>query len=203
MTLIFETHATSCDNEARLASGHYDAALSPLGESQAKELGARYAANRPALVVASDLTRAWRTAEIAFGGSVPIERDARVRECDYGQLTRRPTAEVDRWRSRAIDEPFPGGESYRQATARVAALLADLARRPGISGPIMLIGHRATHYALWSLLGGVSLEHAVTAPWAWQPGWTYVGVSLSGSSRLRELALQQKEHKHGRKFRRK
>ena len=31
MTLWFETHATSVDNEARLASGWYDAALSALG----------------------------------------------------------------------------------------------------------------------------------------------------------------------------
>ncbi|MDP1570247.1 MAG: histidine phosphatase family protein [Vicinamibacterales bacterium] len=173
MTLIFETHATSLDNEARRASGHYDVALSPLGESQARDLGVRHASNLPALVVASDLVRAWRTAEIAFGGRVPIERDARLRECDYGTLTRRPTEEVDRWRPRAIDEPFPGGESYRQATARVAALVDELARRPGLSGPVMLIGHRATHYALRSLLDGVPLEEAVLAPWAWQPGWIY------------------------------
>lgn len=180
MTLIFETHATSIDNEAQLASGHYDARLSSLGEAQARDLGARYAANPPALVVASDLTRAWRTAEIAFGGSVPIERDARLRECDYGELTRRPTAEVDLWRARAIDEPFPGGESYRQATARVAAVLEGLAARRGISGAVMLVGHRATYYALQWLLGGVPLAEAVTAPWEWRPGWVYADCLESG-----------------------
>ena len=30
--LVFETHATSLDNEAGLASGHADVELSPLGE---------------------------------------------------------------------------------------------------------------------------------------------------------------------------
>ena len=171
--LIFETHATSLDNEAGLASGHYDVDLSPLGEAQARGLGARRAADLPCLVVASDLKRAWRTAEIAFGTRVPIERDARLRECDYGELTRRPTAEIDERRESAIEEPFPGGESYRQATDRVGRLVGDLLQRPDLDGWVLLVGHRATHYALWSLLGGVSLEHAVTAPWHWQPGWKY------------------------------
>ena len=44
--IIFETHASSLDNEARqrggVASGHYDVALSPAGEEQARELGRRH-----------------------------------------------------------------------------------------------------------------------------------------------------------------
>ncbi len=36
MTLIFETHATSLDNEAGLASGWFDTDLSAAGESQAR-----------------------------------------------------------------------------------------------------------------------------------------------------------------------
>jgi len=41
--LVFETHATSLDNEAGLASGHHDVALSPDGRRQAAELGRRHA----------------------------------------------------------------------------------------------------------------------------------------------------------------
>ncbi|NCO25008.1 hypothetical protein GW901_00575 [Candidatus Parcubacteria bacterium] len=37
VTIIFEAHGTTLDNEAHLASGHYDIVLSPLGEKQAKE----------------------------------------------------------------------------------------------------------------------------------------------------------------------
>ncbi|MBI2196267.1 histidine phosphatase family protein [Candidatus Daviesbacteria bacterium] len=40
--IIFESHATTFDNENHLASGHYDIELSPLGIQQAKELGQRY-----------------------------------------------------------------------------------------------------------------------------------------------------------------
>ena len=71
--LVFETHATSYDNEADLASGHYDVDLSPIGEQQAAALGIRYALDLPSLVVASDLRRSWRTADIAFGTRVPVK----------------------------------------------------------------------------------------------------------------------------------
>ena len=171
--VIFETHATSYDNEAGLASGHYDVDLSPLGERQAAALGTRYAVDLPSMVVASDLRRSWRTAEIAFGTRVAVMRDARLRECDYGTLARRPTREIDRRRAAAVDTPFPGGESYAQTTARVASWLGDLtAAWPG--GWVLVIGHRATHYALDHLLGGVPLSQAVSVNFEWQPGWTYV-----------------------------
>jgi broad specificity phosphatase PhoE len=171
--LVFETHASSFDNEAGLASGHYDVDLSPRGERQAAALGTRYAVDAPSLVVTSDLRRAWRTAEIAFGARVPIRRDVRLRECDYGTLTRRPSREIDSRRLTAVDMPFPGGESYAQTTARAAAWLEDL-RLAWSEGWVLVIGHRATHYALDHLLGGMPLADAVGAPFEWQPGWTYM-----------------------------
>jgi Histidine phosphatase superfamily (branch 1) len=41
LRLVYETHATSLDNEEGLASGWFDAALSPTGVEQARTLGAR------------------------------------------------------------------------------------------------------------------------------------------------------------------
>jgi broad specificity phosphatase PhoE len=170
--LVFETHATSLDNEAGLASGHFDVDLSPTGEQQAAALGARYREDPPALVLTSDLRRARRTGLLAFADRVPIVGDPRLRECDYGHLTRAPARHIDTLRLAAIDTPFPGGESYLQATGRVRACLDDLrARWPG--GWVLVIGHRATHYALDHLLGGIPLRAAVAAPFDWQPGWSY------------------------------
>src|SRR5688500_5909737 len=112
MSLVFETHATSLDNEAGLASGWFDAALSPTGEEQARRLGARRRADHLAAVFCSDLARSFRTAEIAFGDrSLPIVRDARLRECDYGDLTRHPVSAIEQRRRLQLVDPFPNGES--------------------------------------------------------------------------------------------
>ena len=182
MTLVFETHATSLDNEAGLASGWFDADLSSTGEEQARELGARRRNDDLAAVFCSDQRRAWRTAEIAFGDrAVPILRDARLRECDYGELTRRPTLEIDRRRALHVAAPFPGGESYQQAAARVAAWLRDVSVT--FAGrTVLAIGHRATFYALEHLVRDVPMSEALTAPWQWQPGWHYVVPADYGNS---------------------
>jgi broad specificity phosphatase PhoE len=172
VTVIYETHATSHDNEAGLASGWFDVDLSPAGEEQARALGARRHGDDLAAVHCSDLRRAFRTAEIAFGGrGLPIVRDARLRECDYGELTRQPAAGLDP-REQWIDAPFPGGESLVQVVARVERWLRE-AQAAHAGATILVIGHRATFYAFEHLLRGVPLRDAVIAPWTWQPGWVY------------------------------
>jgi broad specificity phosphatase PhoE len=171
--LIFETHATSVDNEAGVASGWADVALSRAGRDQARDLGDRRANEALAAVFCSDLERAWRTAEIAFGArGMPIVRDERLRECDYGAWTRHPTVEIDAQRSGRIVTPFPDGESYVQVTVRVGRWLGETT--PRFAGrTILVIGHRATFYAFEHLLRGVALADVIAAPWRWQPGWTY------------------------------
>jgi broad specificity phosphatase PhoE len=83
--VVFETHATSEDNEAGIATGWLPGKLSPRGREQARELGGRRRGDGLAIVFTSDLGRALDTAEIAFAGSgIPVVEDARLRECNYG-----------------------------------------------------------------------------------------------------------------------
>jgi broad specificity phosphatase PhoE len=172
LTIIFETHSTSLDNEAGLASGHSDTDLSPRGEREAVELGARRRDERVDVVFASDLRRSWRTADIAFGtSSIAVVRDARLRECDYGLLTRRPVTEIEALREKAVTKPFPGGESYAQVVPRVASWLNETRSRN--LRQVLVIGHRATQYSLEHLVLGVPLIEAVQRPFRWQPGWVY------------------------------
>jgi broad specificity phosphatase PhoE len=173
LTIVFETHATSLDNERGLASGWFDVDLSPLGVQQARELGARRSSDHYAAIFCPDLYRAFRTATIAFGDrNTPIIRDRRLRECDYGQFTRRLLTEVEPAKSEYITTPFPDGESYQQAAARVRDFLRELA--PHYRGAsILIIGGRATHYSLEHWLNRIPLTEAVTAPFTWQPGWAY------------------------------
>lgn len=173
LVLVFETHATSLDNEAGLASGWFDVPLSPTGEEQARMLGARWREENLAAVFCSDLTRAIRTAEIAFEDrGVSIVRDRRLRECDYGAFTRHPAWEIDALRAQHVATPFPDGESYQHVADRVSAWLAETAG--AFAGrSVLVIGHRATFYALEHLVNRVPLEQAVVAAWSWQPGWIY------------------------------
>jgi 2,3-bisphosphoglycerate-dependent phosphoglycerate mutase len=183
LVVVFETHATSLDNETGLASGWFDVALSATGEQQARLLGVRRRDDNLATVFCSDLIRAFRTAEIAFGDrALPIVRDARLRECDYGMFTRRSVLEIEARRAAHVSIPFPSGESYEQVVARVSAWLTEVTTR--FSGrTVLVIGHRATHYALEHLVGHVSLHDAVSSTWHWQPGWTYRVVRDAHTSR--------------------
>ena len=136
-------------------------------------------------VYASDLGRAIET--VAFGDSgIPIRRDARLRECNYGSLNGCRVIEVERQRIKRIDEPFPGGESYRQTVERMRSFLGDVAVEHG-SGRIVVIGYSATRWALDHLLKGVPLEVVVGAPFGWQEGWLYELTGDAESTASRSL----------------
>ena len=171
--IVFETHSLSTDNEAGIATGWLEGELSEEGRRLARQLGERRRNERIDAVFTSDLRRATETAELAFGDTgVPIRRDARLRECDYGVLNGRPVAEVEVERERRMDDPFPGGESYRETVARMQSFLDDLATEYE-SARVVVIGHSATRWALDHLLHGTPLEDLVTRPFAWQEGWFY------------------------------
>jgi broad specificity phosphatase PhoE len=172
LTIIFEAHGTTFDNEARLASGFNDIALSPLGIEQSKEMGNRYANDSFDVIFCSDLQRAYKSAEYAFGDKYPIIKDARLRECNYGDFTQHPGEEVEKMKPFRITEPFPNGESYMQTTVRMKSFLDDLKKNYD-SKKVMIIGHRATQYGIENYVNKVPLEQLTTQKFKWQPGWKY------------------------------
>ena len=98
MKIIFESHGTTIDNEAKVGSGWRDVALSATGQLQAKELGVRYAQSKIDAVFCSDLQRSFHTAQFAFSNidSKRLFLDWRLRECNYGDKTMHPAEEVDK-----------------------------------------------------------------------------------------------------------
>ena len=171
--LVYETHATSEDNERGIATGWLGGTLSQTGREQARQLGGRRRDDGIAVVVASDLNRAVETAKIGFAGSsIPVLLDWRLRECNYGELNGMPRHVLDDQRARRLDEPWPEGESWREAVARVSSFLDELAHvRDGQR--VLLIGHVATRWALDHQIRGIPLETLVGEPFAWQEGWEY------------------------------
>lgn len=171
--VVYETHATSTDNEAGIATGWLPGRLSDAGRRQARELGERRRRDGVVAVFASDLDRAVETARIAFEGSgIPVRQDARLRECDYGELNGAPVARVAAERRRRIDVPFPGGESYRQVVDRTRDFLADLLRDHD-GDQVVVVAHSANRWALEVLAHQGALEELVDAPFGWRPGWLF------------------------------
>lgn len=157
--ITFIPHARTEDNERGVASGHHDLDLSDVGVRQAQALAEQYADWPVDVVFCSDLRRADRTAELGFGHrGVPIVRDARLREADYGDLTHHPHHEVVH--TDHISTPFPGGESYEQVAVRMGGFFEDLfAHHQGQR--VIIVGHRATIYGLEHWVNGVSIADAV------------------------------------------
>jgi 2,3-bisphosphoglycerate-dependent phosphoglycerate mutase len=167
--VVFETHSTSEDNEAGIATGWLPGRLSARGREQAKALGRRRRDDGIDAVFCSDLARAVETATIAFGGTaIPVFLDWRLRECDYGELNGMPRAVLDAQRLQRVDDAWPGGESWRQAVARVGRALDELP-----DGRVAVIGHVATRWALDHRVHGRRLEDLAAEEFAWQEGWEY------------------------------
>ncbi|MCF2525698.1 histidine phosphatase family protein [Yinghuangia soli] len=78
--IVYETHSTTTDNEAGIATGWLPGQLSELGRRQARELGTRRPVHDFAAIFTSDLHRAAETARIAYpNGSPTIRQDSRLR----------------------------------------------------------------------------------------------------------------------------
>ncbi|GAB4526189.1 MAG: histidine phosphatase family protein [Anaerolineae bacterium] len=122
--------------------GHAPVPLNANGLRQAEDAAPTLAHAGITRIIASDLSRAYRTGEII--GAVlglPVIPDRRWREIDLGRWQGLTMPEINAWdtvehdvfvAASYIDRYFPEGESNRQHIARVAAALDDLvATYPG------------------------------------------------------------------------
>ena len=163
ITIYFEGHATTSDNEASVASGHNNVDLSERGRHQAAgEKRRRYENIEFDTVFTSDLSRAYDTAKLMFEGKhIPIIQDARLRECDYGDLTQRPRAEMETVRAESISNPFPNGESLQQVMDRMKSFIDDLLQT-NPDQQVLIIGHAGTLWGLENHINRVPLPKLIS-----------------------------------------
>jgi len=171
MKIYFAAHATTKDNEAKIASGWNDTELSGLGIKQAKQLGETFHDIKLDIVCCSDLMRAVDTVQIAFGGKYPVIVDKRLRELNYGDLNGRPSETVEPLKIQHLQNPFPNGESYEQAVRRVREFYIELKEKYS-DKTVLIVGHRATQYGL-DVMSGKTLKELLSVPFRWQPYWEY------------------------------
>ena len=142
-------HGQSTWNEEHRIQGQLDPPLSDLGRRQAALLGARLAARRFAGFYASDLKRAFETAEV-IGEAIGVapEPSTSLREVYLGDWEGRTSVEIavefpDAWAS-WVEEPdwdvVPGGEGAAAFEARVAAATDEMLRRHE-HGDVLVVTH--------------------------------------------------------------
>ncbi|MFA6993506.1 MAG: class I tRNA ligase family protein [Patescibacteria group bacterium] len=174
--ITYFVHGASTDNVAKRSSGHKDVSLSERGTEQAKERAKQIKASDFDVIFSSDLKRAVQTAEIYFGRG-KFKQDKRLREISYGELNGHPVKEVGPLKEQKVNEPFPGGESYKQVEARIKDFLAEVAEKyPGKK--IAIVAHQAPQLVLEVLTQNKTWEQAFKDDWRnipnnWQPGWHY------------------------------
>jgi probable phosphoglycerate mutase len=129
--LLMVRHGQSTWNADGRWQGHADAPLSALGEAQAA--AAATAIGAVDVVVASDLVRAQRTAEIVAEvlGIDDVEFDPRLRERDAGAWTGLTRVEIEeRWPGHLAEWRTPDGyEPDHELLVRVLDAIADLHSR--------------------------------------------------------------------------
>ena len=178
---------TSWNLEGRF-QGHTDVPLTEVGVAEARAAAARLATLRPAAIVASDLSRATRTARpLAELTGLSVRTDARLRERSGGSWEGLTQAEIrakfpEAW---AAWQPEDGEEEPEVGT-RVAAAVEDSLAGIGAGELLVVVSHGGSiragigallrlDHALWRRLGPLSncaWSVVGEAPPGWQPpGW--------------------------------
>lgn len=165
-TLWLIRHGRVVGDAHRRFLGRTDLPMSGQGEAEIAAVAARLAAEPLDLILASDLARSRRTAEIlAAGRAVPIRVEPALREIDMGDWEMRERDEIARlepeaWRARGGDiarfRP-PGGESFADVAARLAPLVATL-RADGAPDHVAVTGHAGVDRVLLTLLLDLPLD---------------------------------------------
>ena len=131
-------HGETAWNAEGRVQGQTDVPLSPVGEAQARAVGAALAGQRFAALYASDLARVRQTAAPAAAAlGLEVRLEPRLRERHYGKFETMTYAEARerlpedyaRFRAKELDYDFGSGESLRDFHRRAVDCVAGIAAR--------------------------------------------------------------------------
>lgn len=177
ITITFFAHATTFDNEAGIATGQFDAELSPLGKQQVIDLKNAVAGRKFDAVFCSDLIRAKETATGAFGHTNQIIIDPRLKEIDVGDMTGEKDSVTHPLAPKYINAPFPHGESWCDVEKRISEFLNGVVAKYPDGARVALVAHQASQLSLDVILKKISWQDALKNDWrktkSFQFGWDY------------------------------
>lgn len=163
--LIVRHGETEWNAEGRI-QGHTDIGLCDKGRQQARAVGHRLADTPIDVAYSSDLQRASETVRIILGErDIPLHSTPQLREYHKGVFEGLTSAEMNtRYPQlyaaslvRDLDFAPTGGESMRQASARMAAFVADVKERHP-DGTVLIVGHGGSLRAIFVTLLALPLE---------------------------------------------
>ena len=167
MRILLARHGETPWNAEGRYQGQEDIPLSPVGEAQARALGARLADVRIDRAVASPLVRAKTTAELALGDmrKTQLVTDPGLMEIAHGnwegllasEIRDRDGERLQAWRDApdTVLMPGAGGESLQMVFDRAWPALARAAEGFGDDDPLLLAAHDAVNRVLLCRLLGV------------------------------------------------
>ena len=194
-------HGETTWNVDTRIQGQLDIGLNDTGRWQARRLGEALADEPVTAIYASDLDRAFETAQhVGRATGVPVVPEPGLRERHFGEFQGKTFAEIETalpeqarlWRTRDPGFAPAGGESLLQLRARVVATAERLAaRHPG--GLIVLVGHGGVMDVLYRAATRLDIQ----APRTWALGnaainrllWTPEGFALVGWADTQHLQV--------------
>ena len=167
MRILLARHGETPWNAEGRYQGQIDIPLSPVGESQANALGERLRGLAIDRAVASPLSRARRTAELALGAerAPMLALDPDLQEIAHGEwegllaaeIGEKDPARLRAWREEPDTVLMPGGESLRQVLDRSWRGLSRAAEGLGGDDTLLLVAHDAVNRVLLCRILGLPI----------------------------------------------
>ena len=167
MRVLLARHGETAWNAEGRYQGQEDIPLSPLGEAQARALGERLRGVRIDRAVASPLSRALRTAELALGEerAALLATDDGFKEIAHGEwegllaseIGERDGARLDAWRDAPESVLMPGGESLQHVLDRAWPAFERACAGLGVDDSLLVVAHDAVNRVLLCRVLGLPL----------------------------------------------
>ena len=190
--IIAIRHGETAWNVDTRIQGHLDIPLSANGRWQAERLADALRGEPIKAIYASDLARAWETAQyVGRASEIEVTKEEALRERGFGIFEGKTFADIEtllpdqsmRWRKREPDFAPAGGESLTDLRSRVVGAAQRLAvQHPGEL--IAMVAHGGVMDVLYRAATRLDLQ----APRTWALGntainrllWTPEGFTLVG-----------------------
>jgi probable phosphoglycerate mutase len=167
MKLLLARHGETAWNAEGRYQGQEDIPLSAVGEAQARALGERLRGVRIDRAVASPLSRALRTAQLALGDArLPLlHTDAGLMEIAHGEwegllaheIRARDPDRLRAWREAPHEVLMPQGESLQHVLDRAWPALARACEGLAAGDTLLVVAHDAVNRVLLCRVMGLPL----------------------------------------------